>query len=345
MGVIQFSRLLSVVVLCMSLWACNSSKENLDLSPNVGLVSDQDKINLRDILQYQSKNYVFKIKNAGRKAVIVTGLEKSCGCTEIELAKETLQPGEETTLTAVLSAQDRVGGFISYITVKWKQKGGQEEQQLKLSLQGKAVRLIVCEPPSIEFGDIDADKSAKATLTRQLLIRRGDAAVEWNWIEVTAEFGQAIQSKKLDENTFQIQYSLSPGKHPVGTFKDEVKVRLKNNETLLPDEIEIPVIASIKSPLTVKPASVYLGSLAKGTIKQGTIKISHPAGKQVKILSVTPSARIRCEIQNDVATQAVVSYWFDAGIREGNVSEKLMVKVVCEKKQYELMVPFIAYAQ
>jgi hypothetical protein len=238
-----------------------------------------------------------------------------------------------------------VGNFTSLVTLKWRPKGGKEQHQLVLTLQGKAVRLTVSEPPGIDFGDIDADKFRKATVTRQLLIRRGDAAVAWDGIEVLAESGQPVQLKTLDGNTFQIQYSLSPGKHPIGAFKDELTVRFKDQETLLSDEIKIPVIASLKSPLTIRPASVYLGSLAKNTSKQGAIKISHSSGNPVKVLSIAPAARLRCEAQHDTAGQTMISYRFDAGGQEDNASEKLIVKVACENSQYELAIPFIGHVQ
>jgi hypothetical protein len=327
------------------LWSCGSDKGKCALVTETDLVADEAVVNLHEIIQYRFKTHVFKIKNTGRKILTVTDIEKSCGCTSVELAKDTLLPGEETTMAAVLSTQDRVGNFTSLVTLKWRPKGGKEQHQLVLTLQGKAVRLTVSEPPGIDFGDIDADKFRKATVTRQLLIRRGDAAVAWDGIEVLAESGQPVQLKALDKDTFQIQYSLSPSKHPVGVFKDDLTIRLKDNGVLLSDEIRISVIAHIKSPLTVKPTSVYLGSIAKGTVKQGVIKINHSAGQPIKILSNTSSARIRCKVQNDGMNPAIISYKYETGIQEGNISEKLIVTVTCEDRQYELAIPFIGLVQ
>jgi hypothetical protein len=341
---VKFIQFLCMVSVGLGLWSCGSNEEKVAGASEADLAADVAEINLHDIIQFQSKTHVFKIKNTGQQAVMVTGIEKSCGCTNVELAKDTLLPGEETDLTAALSAQDRVGGFVSHITVKWCQKGNREERQLKLSLHGKAVRLAVCEPVNLDFGEIDVDKST-AAITRQVLIRRGDAAVAWDDIEVTTDAGQQIQSTALNRDTFQIQYTLRPNKHPIGIFKDELTVRFKDQAAYLPNEIKIPVIAGIKSPLVVKPASVYLGSLAKNASKQGIIKISHSSGKPVKILSITSSAHIQCEAANETTGETTVSYRFDAKTQAGNVSEKLLVKVACENDRYELAIPFIGFVQ
>ena len=58
----------------------------------------------------------FKFKNTGKKDVVITNCQGSCGCTVPTFSKEPVKPGE-TGEIKVHYATDRIGAFTKTVTV------------------------------------------------------------------------------------------------------------------------------------------------------------------------------------------------------------------------------------
>lgn len=120
-----FSAVLVLLIGALFAWrfagSSSSPLEQAAATPSMGapapLALTPARQHLGKIRQFETKAFTFTVTNTGKKAVEITGIEKSCGCTEVQAAQSTLKPGESTQLTGALAAQDRLGEFGSTVRV------------------------------------------------------------------------------------------------------------------------------------------------------------------------------------------------------------------------------------
>lgn len=70
------------------------------------------------ILQGEQLSYTFKFKNTGNAPLIITSIEKTCGCTSPEYSKEPIKPGEEGKITITYDSKGHKGFQNKRLIVK-----------------------------------------------------------------------------------------------------------------------------------------------------------------------------------------------------------------------------------
>ena len=70
-----------------------------------------------EIPEGKKVEYIFKIMNKGKKALIIRSVIASCNCTAGQPASNTIQPGGETSMKITFDSQDKVGMQNKIITV------------------------------------------------------------------------------------------------------------------------------------------------------------------------------------------------------------------------------------
>lgn len=70
------------------------------------------------ILQGEQVTYTFKFKNVGNAPLIITDIEKTCGCTSPEFTKEPLKPGESGKITITYDSKGHKGFQNKRLIVK-----------------------------------------------------------------------------------------------------------------------------------------------------------------------------------------------------------------------------------
>ncbi len=94
-------------------------------------------------------NAVFEIQNSGSDDLLITNLEKSCGCTAPLLGCNRLPPGTATTLLVDLKIRARpgnIGHFVSFAT------NDPRHAQVRLPIRAKAQRPVDALPTDIYLG-------------------------------------------------------------------------------------------------------------------------------------------------------------------------------------------------
>lgn len=79
--------------------------------------------------------YVFRVKNVGDQALLITDVQASCGCTTPSWTKEPLMPGKIGTIKAVYNSTGRPGAFHKSIIVR----STAENEIATLYLKGEVV--------------------------------------------------------------------------------------------------------------------------------------------------------------------------------------------------------------
>ena len=70
------------------------------------------------ILQGEQVSYTFKFKNVGNAPLIITSIEKTCGCTTPEFTKTPVKPGESGKITITYDSKGHKGFQNKRLIVK-----------------------------------------------------------------------------------------------------------------------------------------------------------------------------------------------------------------------------------
>ncbi|WP_066310009.1 DUF1573 domain-containing protein [Flavobacterium sp. TMP13] len=83
---------------------------------NNTIVWKAETVDVGQIPQGTPKAIVYEFKNTGTKAVVITNVKGSCGCTATDYTKEPILPGKSAKITAIYNAASK-GGFTKTVTV------------------------------------------------------------------------------------------------------------------------------------------------------------------------------------------------------------------------------------
>ena len=70
------------------------------------------------ILQGEQVSYTFKFKNVGNAPLIITSIEKTCGCTSPEYSSQPIKPGESGKITITYDSKGHKGFQNKRLIVK-----------------------------------------------------------------------------------------------------------------------------------------------------------------------------------------------------------------------------------
>ena len=70
------------------------------------------------ILQGEQVSYTFKFKNVGNAPLIITNIEKTCGCTSPDFSCKPIKPGEEGKITITYDSKGHKGFQNKRLIVK-----------------------------------------------------------------------------------------------------------------------------------------------------------------------------------------------------------------------------------
>ena len=74
--------------------------------------------NFGKILEGEQLSYSFKFKNTGDAPLLITAVEKTCGCTSPEFPKEPIKPGDEGKITITYDSKGHNGFQNKRLVVK-----------------------------------------------------------------------------------------------------------------------------------------------------------------------------------------------------------------------------------
>ncbi|RMF52359.1 MAG: DUF1573 domain-containing protein, partial [Bacteroidetes bacterium] len=71
-----------------------------------------------EVLEGQTVEYRFKLRNEGKGDLVIESVKASCGCTAVEPTEKVLKPGQETEIVARFDSRGRTGFQHKTITVE-----------------------------------------------------------------------------------------------------------------------------------------------------------------------------------------------------------------------------------
>ena len=126
-------RYIFALVVLLGLFSCESKDKKI----NAGLVNnpvsadgiikgasvpeikfEKTEHDFGKILQGEQVSCTFKFKNVGNAPLIITSIEKTCGCTSPEYSSQPIQPGEDGKITIVYDSKGHKGFQNKRLVVK-----------------------------------------------------------------------------------------------------------------------------------------------------------------------------------------------------------------------------------
>jgi len=272
----------------------------------------------------------FTIMNVGTAVLNITDVKSSCGCTIAEMKKKSLNPGEETTVSATFDLKGKQGPQTKAISVS---SNDPKVPVYKLELRGTAVPAVLVEPNFLNFARVLGDTVEPQTVL--IKANKSDVTINVQRVEVNSDEWAATHTVVTEGKEHQIVVNnvkpLTPGiaQAIVTVFTDDPKQ----------PQIPIRIHAAVVGDLDVAPSQINLRWTEAGTPTQQYMRVGPGRIADFKILEVrAPSEGMEAE----VIPRGVNNY----NIRLGNMPTdmsldgKELVIVTDVASNPEIKVPF-----
>lgn len=306
----------------------DSNKKEVLLDPAVidaGFVYESDDL-----------NFHARLVNMSKKFINITGVEKSCACTDISLSKLDVAPGQASNIAVKIMPAKHADGFKATANITWKDKDSISGSVL-LTLMGGIRHFITVNPEFYNFGTVQSQgKSMYATFH----VKRGTADTPWDSIRATSP-RMATSVKKLTDDQFDIETVLDLSSNLVGQIGERVQIELLNKGEPIGYKSNVNVLAHIIGDLEAKPSFLYLGSNRLGNSTTGRFDVvgNNSIVKVVDVQSNHPS--VVAKYNRAEGGKIEFSYVFDCKT-VGDISGKLLISVLAPDQRV-VEVPFIGH--
>ncbi len=199
--------------------------------------------------------HAFVIRNIYKEDAHIASIQSSCGCTTPTIEKRHLKTHETTQLLATYNTKAFLGEKGATITVIFDKPYYAEVQ---LNVSGFIRDDVTFEPAELNYGDVDQATWAERTVQISHVGRR-----DWQIVDVTSpnrSFEVALSEpiRRGSKVTYTMTARLKPDADP-GYFQDRLTI-VSNDQSSR--HIRLFTQGRVVSPLTLSPASLFIGNLA-----------------------------------------------------------------------------------
>lgn len=221
----------------------------------------------------------FELENAGKGPLHIQRIVPACGCTASSVDKDFIAPGE----TGKVKVEFDTSGF-SGEKVKTVRLYTNDPEQLStlLRLKGVVQPDVVVEPKRVYFGDL-LEGGEESRRTKIVTVQARE--------EAKITLGEvSSRSKKLEVELLESSKKRKKirvtvlGDADRGELRERVVVQVSGGKQR---SVNIPVFASVKGPLRIRPASVAFGVIEGREPLRRSIKIENVGPKPVVIAGVS----------------------------------------------------------
>lgn len=265
------------------------------------------------------QEFAFEFTNLYKESVHIDSVRSSCGCTTTSVTKDRLATLESAAIVATYNTRSFLGPKSATITVVIDEPYFAEVQ---LTVSGYIRSDVVFNPGAVAFGALEAGAGGEAKLDVAYAGRQ-----DWEIVDVrSANEYLEVELEETLRSSGRVNYTmivhLKPTA-PVGYIQDQLTIVTNDGGSR---QVSLPVEGKVQSPLSVNPASLFLGVVTPGQTVKKTLVVK--GTKPFKIVS------IKCEDpQFSFAEPAdeskplhFVSVEFTAGEGEAKIAEKILIE-------------------
>ncbi|MBI1318052.1 MAG: DUF1573 domain-containing protein [Candidatus Hydrogenedens sp.] len=230
----------------------------------------------------------FTVMNVGTATLVISDVKSSCGCTIAELKKKTLEPGEETTVSATFNLHDKQGPQTKVISVT---SNDPKVPVYKLELRGVAEPAILVEPRFLNFGRVLGENAEPQTV--QIKANKDDVNINIDRIEVSTDEWAAEKEVVTEGKEYKVTVK---NVKPLAPGISQAVVTLFTDDADHP-QIPIRIHAAVVGDLDVAPTQINLRWSEDGAPTQQYMRVGPGRITDFKILEVkTPIETMEAEI-------------------------------------------------
>jgi hypothetical protein len=223
---------------------------------NFGTVSQGEKI-IHD----------FTVRNAGDAELVIQRIVPSCGCTATSSSADKIEPGASATIHVEVDTTGFSGDKLK--TVRLFTNDPIDPSSM-LTIRGVIQPDVNIEPAKLLFPDIVRGEATQAPYQDFTVRVRQGAKIKIESISSVAPF---LTFKELDstDSSRKVRVTLNRELAP-GEYRDRVVVNLHGG---LASAINVPVIATVKGKLQLKPSSLSFGIIEGKDVLVKTVKLEN----------------------------------------------------------------------
>ncbi len=201
--------------------------------------------------------FAFELTNSYEEDVHIAGVRTSCGCTTPTITKEWLKTWEKGAIVAEFNTRSFLGHKSATITVTIDKPFFAEVQ---LTVEGFIRSDVVFDPGAIDFGELDEGTPAERLVSVSYAGRS-----DWQILDVRcASSCFEVELNERQRTTGRVTYDMLVRLLPsatAGYIHDELMIVTDDQQMR---SIPLTIEGRVVSPLSVSPASLFLGVLAPG---------------------------------------------------------------------------------
>jgi len=262
--------------------------------------------------------FAFELENSYEEDVHIADVRSSCGCTAPTITKPTLKTWEKGAILATFNTRAFLGQRTATLTVVIDKPYYAE---VNLQISGYIHSDVDFQPGSVAFGDVELG----AESTREIAVTYYGRQA-WQITDVrSANEHLEVELGEAKKTGTGVTYTMSvkvKGDAPAGPITDSLT--LVTNDSRLPS-VSVSVEGRVVPPLSVSPASLFLGVLKPGQV---VIKQLVVTGKQpFKVTGVKCDNASFAFKTTDVAKKVhLIPVTYTAGEAAGEIEQKIEIE-------------------
>ena len=225
-------------------------------------------------------HHSFQLVNTTNSEIHIATYQTKCGCTEVRLGANTVPPGTQTIIEAVIDTTKFQGPKASGLTLIIDKP---QYRQVDLNLNCFIRADLTVTPGQADFGQVIRSKGPTVDLSLTYAGGQADWAISKMQTlspHVTAR-GREVSRSPGGQVSYAISVTLNPSA-PTGYFKDEIT--LFTNDPSSPT-FPISVTGNVQSTVTATPSVLTLGAVKPGEEIKKTLLVR--STQPFKIVGVT----------------------------------------------------------
>lgn len=227
----------------------------------------------------QPESHVFEIENTGGQPLVISKLEKSCGCVQTaELKDSVILPGGKLPLKVTIEVTPNDQDTFEQV----KLYGIKSDEPISVvNIKGRVRPIVNIVPPIVNFGVLTQDDLNQ---TQQLTISKRGAESERDHAGVILPNNNWHSNiSRQGAKQWNVSLSLAPDT-PIGPLDGSIEIKPTWGQSR-----KVLVLGELLGPVSANPKEVYQ-SLSES--QKGSVAVKFGGDEKatsIKVLSLTPT--------------------------------------------------------
>lgn len=262
--------------------------------------------------------YAFEFQNIYEEDLHVAAVRTSCGCTTPRVTVDSLKTWEKSEVIAKFNTQSFRGQRGATITVVFDKPYYAEVQ---LTVNGFIRGDVVFEPGEVAFGDVEQSQSAEQRVNVTYAGR-----TDWKIVDVrSSDQLFEVELKEASRQPGRVSYDmlvrLKPNA-PAGYFQNQLTIVTDDQQLRA---IPLMVQGNVVAPVSVSPASLFLGVLEPGEKVTKNLIVKGKKPFKVECIDCGDKKNIEFRLPEESKNVFVIPVTFTAGEQPGDFSQKITI--------------------